>query len=116
MTSGRERPVPGSQWSAEGGRPNPRGYPPQRAPSGRPHFTREGRSYGDNAGGEASPGRQEGGGYGQTRGPGGGEMQGHRLKESDFPLEMGGRTKTEKQPQLRPRGKDAPLDESRAIK
>lgn len=103
---GRDRPPPGSQWSGEGGgRQDAKGYQPQRAPSGRPHFGQDGRGgYGLGPGRDGSPGREEGG-YGRPSGPGRGGMQGHRLRESDFPLEMGGTAKAEKPPQLRPRGK-----------
>ena len=114
-----------SRWSKNdgGGRPDPRSYPPPRAPSGRPHFRQDGRGdlmgrgrdgspagredgmgMGFGSGGFGGPGRPSGGGGG----PGGGELQqGHRLRESDFPLEMGGgapKSGQDKTPPLRPRG------------
>lgn len=103
---GRDRGPPGSQsWSGEGdggGRPEPRGYPPQRAPSGRSPYGQDGRGYGLPSGRDRSPFRDEGGS--------GGGMHGHRLRESDFPLEMGGTTKAEKTPHLRPRGEEWNVD------
>lgn len=101
---GRDRAPPGPQsWSSggdSGGRPEPRGYPQQRAPSGRTHYGQDGRGYGLPSGrdGDGSPFRDEG--------ASGGGMHGHRLRESDFPLEMGGTPKPEKPTQLRPRGEE----------
>lgn len=101
---GRDRAPPGPQsWSSggdSGGRPEPRGYPQQRAPSGRTHYGQDGRGYALPSGrdGDGSPFRDEG--------ASGGGMHGHRLRESDFPLEMGGTPKTEKPTQLRPRGEE----------
>lgn len=109
-----------SRWPKNegGGRPDARSYPPPRAPSGRPHFRQDersdllgrnrdgspgGREDGMGSRGFGGPGRPGGGGIG----PGSGGMQGHRLKESDFPLEMGGgapRSGEDKTPPLRPRG------------
>lgn len=64
--------------------------------------------HGGRDGSPAGYGREEGGyGGGQGR-PGAGSAmqgQGHRLRESDFPLEMGGAApKADKTPPLRPRG------------
>lgn len=102
---GRDRPLPGSRWSGEGaGRSDPKNYPPQRAPSGlrAPYgHGQDGRSYGPGPGRNASSGSAE---WGHGHASGGGGRQGHQLRESDFPLEMGGAARTEKQPQLRPRG------------
>ncbi|CAM9091465.1 unnamed protein product [Ectocarpus sp. 4 AP-2014] len=100
-----------------GGRSDPRSYPPPRAPSGRSHFGQRGDGPGG-GGRDGSPaGRENGmgaggyGGQGRSGGgpPGGGGMQGHYLRESDFPLEMGGgASRAEKSPQLRPRGGTGP--------
>lgn len=99
---GRDRAPPGSQsWSSGGdssGRPEPRGYPQQRAPSGRTPYGQDGRGYGVSSGRDGSPFRDGG--------ASGGGMQGHQLRESDFPLEMGGTPKQEKPTQLRPRGEE----------
>lgn len=103
-----------SRWAKHdgGGRSDPRSYPPPRAPSGRPHFSQDGRSgdgmgHGGRDGSPAGYGREDGGYGGQGR-PGAGvgiQGQGHRLRESDFPLEMGGGApKADKTPPLRPRG------------
>lgn len=82
-----------------------RGYPPPRAPSERPPYGQDGQGYGLQTGREGSPLGERGGYRRPGLGVGGSQVgQGHRLTESDFPLEMGGSTKTEKAQQLRPRG------------
>lgn len=88
--------------------------PSQRASSSRPPYGQEGRGYGIQSARDGSPSRDPGS-YGRpgngagSRGSGGG-IQGHRLNDSDFPLEMGGTVKPEKPPQLRPRGESHLVD------
>lgn len=98
---------PGVQpWRADtnGGDVDIRAYPPQRAPSaghhepgGKPHGLLPDHGVSSSRVNEA---------FRRLRPGTGRETQGPYLRESDFPLEMGGTTKADKTPtpQLRPRG------------